>query len=352
MDLIKRYLYAVGRWIPGKQKNDILKELESSIYDALEARYGKQEEYGEEHIEDVLKEMGPPWKVASGYTKFGDKLIGPGLLPLYFLLAAIISAATAFGLLVSFAIGLFTPDTTLASFFLGFLQFIASVLFSTASIIGILTVIFALIERFAGDGIPESLRDEDFTGGAAAGKAWSPSKLPTVPADKQKISLWEPVMAILFTIAAIILFNFFPDIIGIYYVSGKGGEMVFAPLFSEAFETYLPFWNISLAFSLLFHIYMIIKMRWNLTLRIADIASSLIDIAILSFMIKGPELVDMRGLLAKVDSGVSEALTPLAEAVNYSIDFILIFALVATCIGLIVKFAKLFNRANYLPDHD
>lgn len=352
MDLIKRYIYAVGRWIPGKQKKDILKELESAIYDALEARFGKRDDYGEDQIEEVLKEMGPPWKVASGYTKLGDKLIGPGLLPLYFMLAAIISAATAFGLLVGFVIGLFTPDTTLASFFLDFPGFIASVLFSTVFIIGMLTVIFALIERFTGDELPESLRGEDLADGVIAGKTWSPSKLPTVPEDKQKISIREPVVAILFTIAALILFNFFSDIIGIYYISGKDGETVFVPIFSDAFKAYLPLWNISLAFSLLFNIYMIVKMRWNLTLRIGNIVGSLINMAILAFMVKGPELVDMKGLLAKADTSVFEALSPLAEAVNYSIDFILIFALVATCIGLIIKVVKLFNPANYLPDHE
>ncbi len=348
MDLIKRYIYAVGRWIPGKQKTDILKELESSIYDMLEARFGEREEYSKEQVEEALRELGPPWKVASSYTRLGDRLIGPELLPLYFMLAFIISSAVALGLFISFAIGLFTPETTFVSFVLDFLKLIFSVIFAAASVIGILTIIFTIIERFSNDEWADSLPDFKKAGDFVGDKTWSPSNLPSVPVDKQRISLWEPVVAIFFIVAAFMLFNFFRDILGIYYLPSQGGDMVFVPIFSEeAIKGYLPLWNFSLLVSLIFNILLIIKMRWTFFLRFFDIFTSVIDIVILSIMIRGAELIDIRTLLSHAGENVSEALTPFAELIGYSIDFILIFALVASCIGLIAKVVKLFIPANY-----
>ncbi|HPJ22807.1 MAG TPA: hypothetical protein PLH18_10690, partial [Clostridia bacterium] len=61
MELIERYVYAVVKWLPKKKRNDIGRELESSIYDALESRFGEKTEYTEEEISEILSEMGSPW---------------------------------------------------------------------------------------------------------------------------------------------------------------------------------------------------------------------------------------------------------------------------------------------------
>lgn len=84
-------MYAVGRWLPRKQRKDIQAELKSSIYDTLESNYGNKEEYTEEEVSEVIKELGFPWKVAAGYTGLTDRLIGTELLPIYYSLTAIIS---------------------------------------------------------------------------------------------------------------------------------------------------------------------------------------------------------------------------------------------------------------------
>ena len=42
MELIERYLQAIGRQLPRSQRADILSELRSALMDTLEARSGAQ----------------------------------------------------------------------------------------------------------------------------------------------------------------------------------------------------------------------------------------------------------------------------------------------------------------------
>ncbi|MBN2558102.1 MAG: hypothetical protein JXB33_05035 [Clostridia bacterium] len=350
MDLLERYLYAVGRWLPGKQKEDIKEELRSSILDALEERFGKAAEYDDEQISEVLKELGSPWKVASGYSNFGEQLIGPELMPLYYTITAVISGAVLLGLLVSFIVGLFNPDMSFRMFILGFLKLIPSLITAVATVVGFSTIVFALIDKnVPGYRVKSQIAAKTSPPGSRTTRdSWSPKDLPAVPRDKQKVSLWEPIAGICFAFIAIILFNSFSENLGIYYVPSWGSQWNFVPIFSEdALRTFLPFWNTVWAVSIIFNIFLIIKSRWTLSLRIFDIFRSFLDIAVLSIMIKGPELIDIRRLVSSAGPDVSEALTPVAEIFNYSIDLVLIFALIATVLGMLGKIVKLFRSDTY-----
>ena len=358
MELLERYLYAVGRWLPRKQKKDILAELESSIYDTLESRFGKTDDYTEDEVSEVLKELGAPWKVATAYSGLADRLVGPELLPIYFTLTAIVSGAVALGLVISFIIGMFRPDLIFSDFILSLLQLIPDLIFSTIFVVGITTIIFAVIERtvpthklktdtnLKKSGVTISL-DKSNTKNIKT-EGWSPKDLPSVPKGKIKISKAESIITIIFAVIAIVLFNFFRDVIGIYYTPSWGSGWEFVPILSEsAVKVFLPFWNTVWGISLIFSIYQLIKSRWTLPMRISDIIRSFIDAAVIVIMIKGPELIDIRLLLSHSKPEVADALTPIAEFFKYSINTFLIFALVGTCIGILSKFVKVFKSSNY-----
>jgi len=352
MDLIKRYVYAVVKWLPKKKRNDIGRELESSIYDNLEARFGKKDEYTEEEVSTVLKDLGSPWKIAIGYSWMSDRLIGPELLQIYFPLTAIISGAVALGLTVSFIVSVFLPDMTLGRFLLGFLGLIPNILFAVATVVGITTIIFALIEHnVPGYKIKPQLEKQRKE--AAEKSNWNPSDLPSVPKGKQKVSLAEPIITMCFIIIGVVLFNFFPDKLGIYYTSTWGSGWEFVPIFSEtALRTFLPFWNVIWGISFVFQIFLIVKLRWTLPLRLADIVISLLHIAVLGIMIKGPELINMQLLLSYSKPEVAEALTPLAEFFNYSIDLFLIVGIVGTALGIIGKIVNIFRADSYIEKNE
>jgi hypothetical protein len=83
MDLLERYLQAVGQYLPVKGKDDTLAELRANLMAEIE---GREEELGrplnEAEVSSVLAQHGRPVIVASRYLP-QQSLIGPGLFPLY-----------------------------------------------------------------------------------------------------------------------------------------------------------------------------------------------------------------------------------------------------------------------------
>lgn len=83
MELIERYLQAVGFWLSKTQKQDILAELSEDIRSQVD---DKESELGrkltENDVEEVLKLRGSPIMVANRYLP-QQHLIGPVLFPIY-----------------------------------------------------------------------------------------------------------------------------------------------------------------------------------------------------------------------------------------------------------------------------
>jgi hypothetical protein len=90
MELLDRYLKAVGKCLPEAQREDILKEIADDIRSEIEER---EAELGrpltEVEQEALLKKRGNPVLLASRYREghgtlaFGRQLIGPALFPFY-----------------------------------------------------------------------------------------------------------------------------------------------------------------------------------------------------------------------------------------------------------------------------
>lgn len=83
MELLERYLQAVGRHLPHGRQQDILAELRANLEAQLEdkeAQLGRALKQGE--AEDWLRELGSPMQVAARYLP-QQWLIGPGIFPVY-----------------------------------------------------------------------------------------------------------------------------------------------------------------------------------------------------------------------------------------------------------------------------
>jgi hypothetical protein len=75
MELIERYLNETGKYLPRKNREDILAEIKSYLEDTLDERTD-----GKPTAEDVvtlLKESGSPRKMAASYAPEGQYLVGP-----------------------------------------------------------------------------------------------------------------------------------------------------------------------------------------------------------------------------------------------------------------------------------
>ena len=81
MSYVDSYLAQVGRHLSARQRDDILRELRSSIEDQITDLAGNREP-GHNDEKAVLRRLGHPLKVASGYSD-PRYLIGPELFPFF-----------------------------------------------------------------------------------------------------------------------------------------------------------------------------------------------------------------------------------------------------------------------------
>src|SRR2546430_17400104 len=90
MELLDRYLKAVGKCLPESQRDDILKELSEDIRSEMEDKENElQRPLTKSEQEAIFKQRDNPLVLASRYRQdhrtvaFGRQLIGPVLFPFY-----------------------------------------------------------------------------------------------------------------------------------------------------------------------------------------------------------------------------------------------------------------------------
>jgi hypothetical protein len=167
MELLDRYLQAVGFWLPKKQKQDILAELDVDIRSQIEEREtGQGRKMEPKEVEAVLKNQGSPFLVAQGYLP-RRHLIGPVLFPIYtFVLQLLLLVYFAPWMLVWTVLAVFVPSFRAAHPGPELLHTLSSLWFSALSTFTFVTLGFAIAEHLkVADRISEK---------------WTPRKLPAI----------------------------------------------------------------------------------------------------------------------------------------------------------------------------
>jgi hypothetical protein len=103
--LTDRYVWAVARLLPERQRAEIDRELRSSIGDMIEARGNAD---GDEAA--VLLELGDPSRLAAGYAERPPHLIGPEDFPEYLRMLKLVAAVAIPGLAFLAALGAVIDD--------------------------------------------------------------------------------------------------------------------------------------------------------------------------------------------------------------------------------------------------
>jgi hypothetical protein len=160
MDLLDRYLAAISRELPKAQARDVTAELRDTLLSQIEEREaGLGHKLDRKELEALLKDFGHPLVVAGRYRKI-QHLIGPEVFPFWFatirVMLGIELAIWLGALVVSFA----SANTPLARITD---QFVPSLLTLATFTFGVVTLVFAVIER---------------VGVSRLYRGWSPRKLP------------------------------------------------------------------------------------------------------------------------------------------------------------------------------
>jgi len=221
MDLVERYVQAIGAYLPRAQRDDIVTELAEDVRSEIDdrgAHLGRA--LTDAEVEAILVQRGHPLRVATQYLP-QRALIGPALLPIYFLVLKIVLAALVGAFVLVLAPVRVFQGTGLLD---ALLQSLADLWFAIWIPIGIVTVIFALLER---------------SQVATVATPWSPRRLPRVRAtgDPNVIPRAEAIAQVVLTTVFVL-----------WWVSGAPFQVISAvPLWHTlTHEAYLPVLLLSL----------------------------------------------------------------------------------------------------------
>lgn len=326
MNLIDRYVSEVSRRLWKKNRKDIEKELKSTLEDMLEEKVGEKEAT-EDDVIHVLKEYGNPKDVAASYNTPNKFLIGPRVFDLYIIVLKIVLMVVVILTLFGNAISIGLGDEV--NIFLELLLIIPRILSAAVGAFGSVTIIFGLIEHFTDEEI--NIKDED----------WDPKDLPEAVNDYDRISIIGLITKIIIIIFALVIFNFYPEKIPVFYESGEKWIFVSA-INIEALRVFLPYWNILWILSLLLSFVVLIKRKWDLKSKISDVLLSTFSIVILAVMINGPDLINLKSL-EKVNPSLAKDLIPVFDILGTMLRVLFGILIVIILFDIIKKGYKIIK---------
>jgi hypothetical protein len=297
MDLIERYVEEVARRLPRNHREDVARELRSSLQDSLEGRAGAPiDQVDEESAIELLLEFGPPQQVAASYRTGPDYLIGPAHYP-SFLKTMKIAIAVIGGLI---ALGLLA-DVAGSSGDIGELarigaQAISDIQTGFLALLGLVVFIFAIIERTQ---TPKWASQDD----------WHPRDLPPVIEDADQVDRTGTAVGLALSGIALLLINLYPEWLQLRVFSN--GDDFSYPLLGTVLRAELVIFNTYLVLGVALAVVLLTRKRWQLQTRIADAAISAVLVVFLS------RLWSKSHLLLPGQGDLLEAGWPAEQAANF-----------------------------------
>ncbi len=276
MEMIERYIYAVTKKLPAKQRGDIEQELRSLIEDML-SEQAKNGASTAKDVASVLLELGDPALLADQYRPKKSYLIGPDNYDTYFLFLKIIFFAVAFGLTLALTIGYFTgPPKSILQLAIDYFSSVFGVLLQVFAWV---TVIFAIIENRS---LPLGKEFKE--------ECWSPADLPALPDRNLMIKPAEPIFGLIIAAVAVIIFNTAEHLIAIYSFS-SAEPVIIVPLFNhEAFRSALPYLNIMLGLGIIKELLKLVAGKWTKGMALINLAINVFSTGLFILFIRGEGL--------------------------------------------------------------
>jgi hypothetical protein len=279
-ELINRHVHEVGQSLPRKKRDDIQMELRSLLMDDLEERAAGQEPTTEMAAQ-LLLEYGKPDAMAARYLP-EQYLIGPRLFPFYRMIIFIVLAVVTFGLLVSFAIAFIAGG--MEDIISAASSFLSAIFQGGLSAFAFVTIIFAIIERIAGQKFNFDNESE-----------WNPYDLsPVEKKDRSRINRPELVAGIVFYLFVIVLFNYYPQWIIMVESLESGAALL--PILAPEFSAYIPILTVYWSLTILLKILLLWRGRWERVSRLLEFGLHLFNLFIIFQIVTGGPITTMAWL--------------------------------------------------------
>ena len=328
MEILDRYVNAVGKRLPHKLRGDIESELHSTLQDMLEDQSQKENRPVDQAMAlELLRSYGSPEKVAASYLP-ERYLIGPQMYPLFTLVLKIVLIVLGVLALVGLGIAITTGQPDLMTMLKTSGRSILEYYGVAISVLGNLVLVFAILERILPAKERLELKDEE---------TWDPAELLKEP-ESDAMAAWEPIVSILFASAAIVIFNFYPHLLrATPSLNDLGnGNVAFYPILSTAFERYLAWLNVIWVLDIALAVALFRTRSWSKASRLFAMLIKALGMCLAVAMLLGPSLLDF----SSWPTG-SNAIQTLAPLLNTIIRLGLVVAIIASAVELIKQLYRL-----------
>ena len=322
-DLIERYLYAITRRLPAKQRADVAEELRTLISDMLDERCRGLPPTAKD-VRVVLTELGTPGEMVRKYTADEDAcLIGQPYYAQYLYVLKIVLACVAGGMIVAGVLTLATgaEGSVLGNVLGGIGSLVAALVFAFA----IVTLLFAF---FSHRGV-----DVEVMG--------SLDDLPPVPRETRNPARGDAVVGIVFSIVGAVVLLLFPDVLNA--LSHRSDGMRLEPFNAEAIRAsawVIIAWTVVCVGAESFKL---VEGRYTKRLLAVTLVSDLVVAVLAVFWLTNFHLVDAQAIVQAMQSSGLALEGPVLWAVsNVQVAFcgFIVVALVIDAVDSIVKTAR------------
>lgn len=276
-EMIDRYVNEVGEHLPRKSRMDIEMELRSLLHDALEEQ--SDGEPTPKIAAAMLKDFGPPQTIAARYRP-DEVLIGAQLFPVYRQVLTIVLTIVGIVHLVLLGLTLWESSSNIindiisAGFSFGRAAFISA---------GSITLVFAAIERLAGDSL--EIPDQETA-------EWDPYNLPPVK-DPDRINRGEMLVEVVLTFLFVAwLASATNWVSGAQASEEATGIWV---LFSSEFVQLIPWLIASWVLDIVLKTAVLIQGRWNRATRWLELGTSLFGFYVLYIIYQNGTIFSFSG---------------------------------------------------------
>jgi hypothetical protein len=327
MKYLDLYLDKIRQNLPPRNREDILKEISSTLMDMIEDRNPNPgEKPSDELVKDVLREFGSPRKVAVQYGA-RNYLIGPSMFPIYLQVLKIVLIVVATFNMVGLIVAIVSQTGFDSGMLEAIMQVVGSLLSSLFTAFGVVTLSFAGIERTTPDDMKVKVNQK-----------WDPDDLLKEESQDQ-IKVFELALEITFSMIFIVLINFFLDKIGIYFLDSNGWTST--PILNENFLRYIPAITIYIILDIAVDLYLLNKGAWDKLATGAKILINMLKIAVNFAILTGPAILTIQ---PNVWQRIGEQSNLTVETINRYINLGLDIVLGLAIFGLVVETIKLIYK--------
>ena len=323
MKYLDLYLDKIRQNLPPRNREDILKEISSTLMDMIEDQNPNPgEKPTDETVKDVLREFGSPRKVAVQYGA-RNYLIGPSIFPAYLQVLKIVLIVVGAFNMVGLIVAIVNQSGFDSNMLEAILQVVGSLISSLFTAFGVVTLSFAGIERTTPDDMKVKVNQK-----------WDPDDL-LKEEDHDQIKIFELALEITFSMIFIVLINFFLDKIGIYFLNSNGWTST--PILNENFLRYIPAITIYIILDIVVDLYLLNKGAWDKLATGAKVLINMLKIAVNFAILTGPAILTVQSSVwQRIGENSNLSVETLNHYINLGVDVLLGLAI----FGLVVESIK------------